>query len=96
MISNNSRYANGKVGQVQDGHSDGPTTYVLRNFGFFDNRKYYFLYMITEVDRIDQIASNFLGDASAWTKIMDINPSIKDPFLIPVGTIIRVPNVSSY
>jgi hypothetical protein len=96
MIFNTSRYSNGVLGQVIDGHADNPTTYVYRRFGFISNKQDYFLYQVSEVDRIDTIASNFLGDPKYWYRIMDINPDIKDPFLIPTGTVIRVPNVSGY
>jgi len=96
MIFNNSRYQIGLVGQVNDIHSTEATTYVLRDFSSVSTPEKYFLYRITEADRLDTIATNFLGDPNAWHKIMDINPDFLDPFNIPIGSVIRVPDVSIY
>lgn len=92
MIINTSRYANGTVGQVVDGHAEMPTTYVYRNFKSTSSRQSYFLYQFSEADRIDLLAINFIGSPQSWHKIMDINPEIADPFNIPVGTVLRIPN----
>jgi hypothetical protein len=96
MIFSNSRYEFGLVGQVTDGHATEPTTYVLRDFRNVSTPSEYFLYRITEADRLDTIASNFLGDPNAWYKIMDINPDFLDPFNIPMGSVIRIPSVNVY
>jgi nucleoid-associated protein YgaU len=42
-------------------------------------------------DRMDYLAAVYLGDATQWWRIMDINPTLEDPFDIPVGTIVRIP-----
>jgi hypothetical protein len=91
MISSGSRYADGKFGQVIDGHYKSPTTFVLRKFSVPVSNTY-FLYTFSDADRIDVLGSIFFGYPQAWSLIMDINPEIPDPFNIPAGTIIRIPN----
>jgi hypothetical protein len=43
-------------------------------------------------DRIDQIASQYLGNPNRWWSILDINPSIADPHGITPGTQLRIPD----
>lgn len=53
----------------------------------------YISYQITGTDRIDSIANAFYGDPSKWYVIGDGNPEILDWSNLPVGKIIRIPNV---
>ena len=92
MIDNTSRYANGILGQVFDGHADHATTYVYRQYGTLNQNKTYFLYRIGDFDRLDSLAAFFLNDEKKWYQIMDLNPEISDPFDIPTGTLIRIPD----
>jgi hypothetical protein len=91
VLSSESRYANGKFGQVTDGHYTSPTTFVLRKFSVPASTTY-LLYSFSDADRIDNLGSIFFGYPQAWSLIMDINPEIADPFNIPAGTLIRIPN----
>jgi hypothetical protein len=91
MISSGSRYSDGRFGQVTDGHYKSPTTFVLRRFSgpVFNS---YTMYSFSDADRIDNLGFIFFGYPQAWSLIMDINPEIADPFNIPAGTLIRIPN----
>jgi nucleoid-associated protein YgaU len=42
-------------------------------------------------DRIDYLASIYLGSAVLWWKILDVNPEINNPFNIAPGTVLRIP-----
>jgi hypothetical protein len=47
--------------------------------------------MITGFDRLDSLATTYLGDPSAWWQITRINPERIDWTNLPVGTTIRIP-----
>ena len=91
MIYSDSRYAKGKVLKVQDARNKVYRLAVYRVFP--TNRTGFFNYTWVEGDRIDLISDKFLGSPTFWWKIMDYNPEIIDPFSIPVGETIRIPNV---
>lgn len=92
MINTTSRYINGRFGKVIDPRSLEETTYVARRYNV-DNQVNYFNYTFKDGDRLDLMAAILFGDPSMWYKIMDINPSINDPFSISPGTVIRIPYV---
>jgi len=48
-------------------------------------------YRIKFGDRIDRIATHFLGDARLWYLLADLNPHIEDFLKLPVGVELRVP-----
>ena len=91
MIYTDSRYATGKLFNA---YNSRVADYSVTVFRSFPNEKTdYFLYTWKESDRIDIIAKNFFGTSAIWWKIMDYNPELLNPFNIPVGTTIRIPNV---
>lgn len=52
----------------------------------------YMLHVVTGFDRLDQLAYQYLGDASLWWQIADINPDVTiDWSVMPVGETIRIP-----
>lgn len=44
-------------------------------------------------ERIDQIAYRYYKDPKYWHTIMELNPEISDFNNIPVGTVLKIPNV---
>lgn len=50
-------------------------------------------YLVRDGDRVDQLAFRFLGLASLWWMLADANPEIQDWFVIPRGTLLRIPRV---
>lgn len=48
----------------------------------------------TSYDRIDILAARYYGNETSWWMIAESNPRILDWTAIPVGTIIRIPNVA--
>jgi len=48
----------------------------------------------TRYDRIDILASRYYGNEASWWMIAEANPRILDWTTIPIGTIIRIPNVA--
>jgi nucleoid-associated protein YgaU len=53
----------------------------------------YYLYTSREGDTFDIIASRFFNDPERYWEIADINPQVEWPDQIPVGTIIRIPQL---
>lgn len=90
MIFLNSRYANGPLAQVINPNSGKYTAAVYRRFPGIQAFAYY-TYTWKEGDQIDSFAHAIYGSSSVWWRLMDANPEILDPFLIPPGTVIRVP-----
>lgn len=89
MIFTDSRYADGYIYKAHDSRKN---EYYLTVKRVIPNTVSNFIfYQWVEQDRIDIIAANYLGSATHWWKIMDINPEINNPFDIPVGTTIRIP-----
>jgi hypothetical protein len=86
-----SRYADGTIFKAYDSRYQDYYYTVFREFPISTVRFYHYTW--TGRDRIDLVASTFLGDPAAWWKIMDINPEIIDPFNISIGTTIRIPRV---
>lgn len=89
MIFTDSRYANGSFYNAHDARTNNYYLGVKRNFPTYSTS--FVFYQWKEQDRLDLIATNYLGLPTHWWKILDINPEISDPFNIPVGTTIRIP-----
>jgi hypothetical protein len=90
MIFTDSRYADGYLTKRYDSRKNAYYLAVTRDqpttvFSFV-------YYQWVEKDRLDKLAAQYLGHASQWWKIMDCNPELANPFDIPVGTTIRIPN----
>lgn len=88
MINSSSRYADSKITTLPYEGSDiaviVPSPQGTYAFNFI-------WYQITGLDRLDNMAYRFLGDATQWWQIADANPEIMKWDAIPVGTIIRIP-----
>lgn len=91
MITTDSRYADGDVFRTPGTRTNPYQVVVTRNFPEIINN--YFVYVWKEDDRIDMVANRFYGNTSLWWQILDFNPEILNPWQIPVGTPIRIPNV---
>ena len=89
MIYTDSRYADGKVFSTYTTRGTEYQALVFRQFPTYSMG--YSVYLWRQEDRIDRIALTFLGDASKWWSIMDINPEILNPYDIAVGTVVRIP-----
>lgn len=91
MIHYNSRYdLSGEVTVVPTRYAEDMTKTVFRQFPT-DQSGVYGQYVWREGDRIDQVANYFVGNASRWWEIMDLNPAIHSPAEIAPGMSIRVP-----
>lgn len=86
MIYTYSRYYDGTLAQEPDENIIA----VARNFPSQVSVRL-FAYVWKDGDRVDALSTKYLGDPSAWWRIMDINPEITDPWNIPVGSVVRVP-----
>lgn len=51
----------------------------------------YTLYYTSAGDTFDRIAYEVFGDPMVWWEIANINPHVKFPEEIPVGTTLRIP-----
>ena len=90
MIYLDSRYADGPLFYGYHTYKDEFALTVFRTWSSSQSK--YFIYEVTEIDRIEHIAANTLGNPALWWKIMDINPEVINPFEIPIGTQLRIPN----
>lgn len=90
MIFLDSRYVDGPLFKAWAPRKREYNVGVFRSWPFYEVR--YFMYEWIETDRLDNIASRFLGDPALWWQIMDINPEISNPLTIAPGTQVRIPN----
>lgn len=51
----------------------------------------YTVYVTKEYDTLERIAANHLGSDHRYWEIADINPQIKFPLDLEVGTVLRLP-----
>jgi hypothetical protein len=90
MIFLDSRYVDGTLTKTWNPRKQQYDLVVLRNWSTYVQS--YFYYNWVETDRLDNLATKYLGNPSMWWEIMDINPEILDPFSITPGTQLRIPN----
>ena len=90
MIYLDSRYVDGRVFKAWNARKQQYDLTVFREWPTYTQS--YFIYEWVETDRLDNLATRFLGDSSQWWVIMDINPEIIDPNEIKPGTQLRIPN----
>jgi len=90
MIFLDSRYVDGTLTKTWNPRKQQYDLVVLRQWSTFVQT--FFVYKWVETDRLDIIATKYLGNPFLWWEIMDINPEILDPFSITPGTQIRIPN----
>jgi phage tail protein X len=91
VIDPDSRYADSSVVSIDNVNGVPVSTIVpdapaIRTFTYTP-------YLFTGADRIDNMASRFYGDPTAWWHIADGNPEILDWSNVPLGTIIRIPDL---
>jgi phage tail protein X len=90
MITPESRYSTSAIQTVQT--ASGPRQTVIipdpaeRVIAYTN-------YLVRDGDRIDQLAYRFLGLANLWWMLADANPEIHDWFVLPRGTLLRIPSV---
>lgn len=89
MIFLDSRYAEGTIFKAYHSVKDTYELTVFRNFPTKVSEFYY--YEVLEGQRIDEIASEIMGDSESWYSIMDFNPEILNPQEIAPGTLLRIP-----
>lgn len=51
----------------------------------------YTLYVVREGDTLERIARAHLGTSNRWWEIADMNPQVKYPLNLTVGTVLRLP-----
>jgi hypothetical protein len=90
MIYLDSRYSDARLYQAYDSRTGKYNVTVLRQYPVYETTFYYHEW--SETDRLDILARKYLGSPSLWWQIMDLNPEIIDPFNIPYGTQLRIPN----
>lgn len=92
MISPNSRYINSiLITEERNGKSVvyiAPTQPVVQVFQ-------YNFYSVVVADRIDTIASTFLGNPSLWYLIAQVNPQIINFLNLKPGTVLRIPTIAT-
>lgn len=89
-ISRISRYFDGPLAQIKNKSSDTYDIAVYRKFPKTYSVKY-IEYTWVEGDSLAGLANTYLFNPELWWKIMEINPSIADPFSIQPGDVIKVP-----
>jgi hypothetical protein len=90
MIFLDSRYVDGRIFKVWNARKEQYDITVFREWSSYATA--YFIYEWVEEDRLDNIATRFLGDGSLWWKILDLNPEVLNPGEIAPGTQLRIPN----
>jgi nucleoid-associated protein YgaU len=70
--------------------------YGLTSGGILATRKQkqvvnYYQYISKDNDSFESIASKTFGDGLRYWEIADVNPQVKWPDRIPVGTVLRIP-----
>jgi len=90
MIYLDSRYADGTLVKTWHAKKNQYDLVVLRQWSNYVQS--YFIYEWVEGDRLDNLANRYLGNPASWWEILDINPSILNPFNIAPGTQLKVPS----
>lgn len=90
MIFLDSRYADGRIFKAWHASKQEYHLTVFREWPTYVQS--YFIYEWVETDRLDNLATRYLGDPALWWEILDINPEIINPITIAPGTQIRIPN----
>ena len=89
MIPLSSRYADGLL---LKGYHPVKSSFEVGVYRIFPNNVSGVFYCSwVEGDRLDMVASKFLGDATLWWVIMDYNDDIHSPFELVPGQQLRIP-----
>lgn len=89
MIYSDSRYIDGNLQIIYREYSGNYEQAVYRNWPSYTVDTLW--YTVVDGDRIEQIATQYLGTPELWWKIMDVNPEILNPFDLSPGIQIRIP-----
>jgi nucleoid-associated protein YgaU len=92
MIERVSRYYDGPLAQPKQKYTSLPTIAVYRKFAE-STATSYATYTWKEGDSYAALADRFFGNSKYWWKILEINPTLTDPFSITPGTRITMPYV---
>lgn len=87
MITSRSRYVDGDIVPESDGE-----VAVYRNFPPLVSEAEQILHIWKQSDRLDRLASRYMGSPLYWWKIMDINPMIQSPNDLRPGMQVRIPH----
>ena len=87
-ISANSRYAQSTVVALD---KDGQAVNVIVPSQQWATTITYVSHMLTDLDRLDNLANQYYGDPTQWWQIANANPEIIDWSALTPGTIIRIP-----
>ena len=90
MIYLDSRYSDGRIFKAWHAKKQEYHLTVFREWPSYVQS--YFIYEWVENDRLDNLATRYLGDPGLWWEILDINPEIINPSEIAPGTQLRIPN----
>lgn len=90
MIFLDSRYVDGSLVKVWNAKKQQYDLSVLRTWPEYAQS--FFIYEWVDGDRLDLLATRFLGNPSFWWQLLDLNPEILDPLTIAPGTQLRIPN----
>lgn len=90
MIYLDSRYSDGTLNKTYNPRKNSYELVVYRAWPNYTVS--YFYYQWKETDRLDVLATKYLGQPNLWWQILDINPEIINTLGIQPGTQIRIPN----
>lgn len=89
MISANSRYASDQIVSVD---RDGQVINVIVLSQPVAQTISYVSHMVTDNDRLDNLANQYYGDPTQWWIIANANPQLNPNFMkLTPGTVIRIP-----
>lgn len=88
MITANSRYAANTVVSV---NKDGQVVNVIVPSQPSATTFTYISHLLTDNDRLDNLANQYFGDPTQWWQISNANPEWIDWTAVPPGTVIRIP-----
>jgi phage tail protein X len=89
MINSDSRYSTATIATIQT-RTGSRQTVIVQDPA--ERVISYTNYLVRDGDRIDQLATTFLGMSKLWWMIADANPEIVDWLVLPRGTLLRIPS----
>jgi nucleoid-associated protein YgaU len=92
-LTRRSRYFTGPLAQLENKSTGNYDIAVYREFEELGNISF-FDYTWVFGDSLGALADKHLLNSVLWWKILEINPTITDPFDIEPGTVIRIPYVN--
>lgn len=86
-----SRYENSTV-DFFNTSPDGDQNVVVFGDIYFYETLSFSEHVFVDGEKLSNIANDVYNKPDRWWLILDNNPQIVDPFNIPVGTVLRIPN----